>query len=130
MSEPVFAFKVWCPMLGEGGTVINHRNRGGAMSEYLRLVQEAWPSVQYTDLRARKQGPAVTTPEFLRVARRRGYPGVRCGDRAFFRCGSQRRPCVIVGHNSSDNFEVLFSPDGPRRGFIGNVHPFDLDLNP
>lgn len=130
MSAAVFAFEVRCPRLGGGGSVINHRTRGGAAAEYLRDLRDAWPDARFTDLRVRKLGPPETSAAFLRVAARRGMPGVRCGDRVLYRDDARRIPGCIVGHNDSDNFDVLFDVDTPFRGAVGNVHPLDLELTP
>jgi hypothetical protein len=53
-------------------------------------------------------------------------PEVECGQRV--RVGISRG--VIVGHNESANFNVLFDDDDPRYpGLTLNVHPCDVDLD-
>jgi hypothetical protein len=125
MNE-VFAFEV--SVKGTDWTkIINARSAGKAKHEYYRSVVESWPDVPFTAMRARKynSGRPYTSEAFERNANYRGLPAVKCGDRVRVAdcCG------VIVGHNSSANFDVLFDDDAPRYGGMRlNVHPQDVQL--
>lgn len=116
----VFAYEV--SVAGtEWRKVINAPSAGKAKAEYLRDVNDAWPPVSYMDVRCRKLGAAQSSPEFLSVARRRGLPDARCGQRV--RVGAEHG--VIVGYNASLNFDVLFE-EGRYVGQVMNVHPAGL----
>lgn len=117
----VFAFDVWVT-----GTVwsqvVNERTAGRAKARYWIDVKESWPSIPFTAIRARKLGPPLSSQEFQRCADRRGVT-FRCGQRVTV--GIDRG--VIVGHNSSANFDVLFDDDSARfAGLTLNVHPADI----
>lgn len=120
----VFAFEV--SVAGtDWTTIINHRSAGKAKYEYWLNVTESWPDVPITAMRARKIGKAHTTPGFERNAKYRGMPDIKCGQRV--KVGNSRG--VIVGHNSSANFDVLFDDDAPRHaGRRLNVHPREVEL--
>lgn len=122
MSE-VFAFAV--SVKGTNWTtMINARNRGSAKAEYWRDVRECW-DVPFTAMRARKIGEPYTSEGFIRNAAYRGLPNAHCGQRVMVGSASG----VIVGHNSSANFDVLFDDDSPRfAGMRLNVHPDDCKL--
>lgn len=105
--------------------VINARTAGKAKVEYWREVTDPWPSIPFTAIRCRKLGAPQSSEQFIRNAEYRRMPGVRCGDRV--RCGEARG--VIVGHNSSANFDVLFDDDSPRYpGERLNVHPSEVEV--
>jgi hypothetical protein len=117
--KDVFAFEVTVK-----GTnwhqVINHATAGKAKAKYWRDVRESWPDVPFTAIRCRKLGSPRTSAEFVRNAVYRGLPNVKCGQRV--QVGQSAG--VIVGHNSSANFDVLFDDDSPLyAGQILNVHP-------
>lgn len=112
----VFAFEVWA-VGSEHRHVMNARSAGAARYEYLLEVRDCWPDVKYTDMRSRKLGPAHTSEAFRRTARYRGMPNLRCGEAVTV----DGLPGVVVGHNDSANFDVLFECGG-----IGNVHPSEL----
>ena len=119
-SDPVFAFKVWVQQRPEWERVINARSRGKAKVEYYRSLTESWPDFPYIDIRCRKIGDPHTSSAFTRNAQYRGMPGVKCGQRVAV--GEGRG--VIVGHNYSANFNVLFDDDSPLYpGQTLNVHP-------
>lgn len=100
--------------------VINARTAGQAKAEYFRDLHESWPSIPYTALRCRLVGPASSSEDFIRCAAYRGVPDARCGQRVVV--GESRG--VIVGHNGSANFEVLFDSDALRyAGLRLSVHP-------
>ena len=120
MSD-VFAFEV--SVVGTvWTTVVNERTAGRAKSEYFRGLHEAWPSIPFTALRARKLGAPISSQEFRWCADRRGVDFV-CGQPVTV--GSDTG--VIVGHNASANFEVLFDAHAPRFANMRlSVHPHDI----
>lgn len=126
ITNAVFAFQV--SVSGTDWTkVINARSRGQAKVEYWRDVTDAWPSIPFTAMRCRKLGAPTSSDGFLRTAQYRGLPNLRCGDRVLV-CGARG---VIVGSNSSANFDVLFDEDAPRfAGLRLNVHPSELEFLP
>ncbi len=120
-----YAFRVWVKDRVDFCRVVNHATAGRAKSEYLMDLRESWPDV-YTDLRAAKLGPCESTEAFKRVARYRGMPDVRCGQRV--RVGGHLG--VIVGHNDSCNFKILFDSHtaASYAGLVLNVHPAGIVL--
>lgn len=107
--------------------VVNHRTAGKAKVEYWHSVRESWPDVPYTAMRVRKIGLPRSSDRFVHNANYRGLPCVRCGDRVIV--GTARG--VIVGHNSSANFDVIFDDDSPKyAGLKLNVHPNDCLVMP
>ncbi|MEJ8837733.1 hypothetical protein [Ramlibacter sp. AN1133] len=120
VPDELFAFE--CRVVGfDGGTIINSTSRGKALGEFFHSLDGDYP---FTDLRARKVGPPRSSEAFLRTARYRGLPNVRCGDRVLV----GRDTGVIVGHNDSANFDVLFDRDSRYKGLVLNVHPSELKL--
>lgn len=125
MAE-VFAFACrtsWAPQWGE--TIYNATSAGRAKLAHFYQVHDAWDSVKFTDIRARKVGGAYTSEQFKWNAKYRGMPDVRCGDPVKVNGCSG----VIVGHNSSANFDVLFH-DGKYAGQTLNVHPSEVERQP
>lgn len=124
MSGAVFAFEV--SVAGTNWSrIVNARTRGQAKRDYHTDVVDAWPGVPFTAMRARKVGPPHTSADFIRNACYRGVPDVRCGQRV--QVGNGRG--VIVGHNESANFDVLFDDDSPEyAGQRLNVHPSNVVL--
>jgi hypothetical protein len=120
----VFAFK--CSVAGTNWSqLVNHRTAGKAKADYWRDVRESWPDIPYTAIRARKIGRPETTEAFIGNAIYRGLPDVRCGQRV--RVGNSEG--VIVGHNASANFDVLFDDDAPKyAGLVLNVHPDSCEM--
>ncbi len=112
----IFAFEVW-PVGSEHRHVMNARSADAARYEYVLEVRDCWPDVKYTDIQSRKLGPAHTSEALMRTARYRGMPNLRCGEAVIV----DGLPGVVVGHNDSANFDVLFESAG-----IGNVHPSEL----
>ncbi|MFA5187113.1 MAG: hypothetical protein WC551_11575 [Patescibacteria group bacterium] len=103
--------------------VINARTRGQAKAIYYHDVREAYPDILYTDIRCRKLGDPQTDTTFARVAIARGLPDIKCGQRV--RVGESRG--VIVGSNSSMNFDVLFDNNAPKyAGLRLNCHPDNI----
>lgn len=102
---------------------INSTTPGQAKMRYYHDLRDSWQSIPFTALRVRKIGRASSSDEFLRVARYRGLPEARCGSQV--KVGDEIG--IIVGHNSSANFDVLFE-SGRYRGQVLNVHPAGLVL--
>ena len=114
----VFAFEVSVKGT-DWARVVNARTRGAAKADYHRDVAESWPDIPFTAIQCRKLGAPRSSEDFIRVATKRGLPAMRCGDRV--RVGDATG--VIVGHNSSANFDVLFDDGGRYAGQVLNVHP-------
>lgn len=120
-----FAFDVWVRSRPDFRRIVNARSAGKAKSSFLIDLQDAWPNYRYTDLRVKKIGGAHTSEQFRRNAAYRGMPDVECGQRVIVGDGRG----VIVGHNSSANFDVLFDDDSPKyAGLTLNVHPGSIEL--
>ena len=65
-----------------------------------------------------------TSERFRANAAYRGMPHIQCGQRV--KVGEAHG--VIVGHNESANFDVLFDPDSPRYANLRlNVHPASIE---
>ena len=126
MSKPsneVFSFRVSVKEKPEWGETVNARTAGMAKSEYHRRLTDAWPGIPYTALRCQKLGAAFTSSQFTRNAEYRGLSEVRCGDRVAVGDASG----VVVGHDCSANFEVLFDVDSPKYPNLRlSVHPSEL----
>lgn len=106
-----------------GETIYNAHTAGAAKEQHWRHVSDAWDGIKYTDIRARKVGAPHSSEQFIHNARYRGMPDVRCGQRV------RTNGCdgVIVGHNASANFDVLFE-SGRYVGQTLNVHPSEIEL--
>lgn len=104
--------------------IVNARTSGQAKRDYHLDVRDAWPDVPYTAMRCRKIGAPHTSERFKHNARYRGLPDVRCGQRV--KVGDARG--VIVGHNESANFDVLFDADSKYRGMKLNCHPDSCEM--
>lgn len=118
---PVFAFEVW-DVHSEHRRIVNAHSSGAARYDYLCDVRDCWPDAKYTDMRARKIGPAHTSAQFKRTAAYRGMPDLRCGERVTV----NGRPGTVIGSNDSANFNVLFDKGCDRSGAVLNVHPSEL----
>lgn len=117
-----YAFEVWPDGKPEWAKVINARSAGKAKAEYHTDINECW-EVPFTVIRCRKLGKPQTSQRFRDNAAYRGVPHVECGQRVIVGDGRG----VIVGHNSSANFDVLFDDDSPRyAGQRLNVHPSEV----
>lgn len=114
----VFAFQCFPAKRPDWGRIVNAETASKARYDYWLDVSESWPEIKYTEIRSRKVGPAHTSEAFARNAAYRGMPAVRCGDPV--KVGDDRG--VIVGHNSSANFDVLFDT-GRFAGQRLNCHP-------
>lgn len=127
MAHQVFAWE--CNVRGKDWQrTINHRTAGKARYQYLLDLRDSWPDVTFADITVRKVGPAQTSEAFRRTAAYRGRPELACGSRVEVCSGGERALGVIVGHNDSANFDVLFDEDTYFKGGIGNVHPSELRL--
>jgi hypothetical protein len=103
--------------------IINETSAGRAKAEYLRCVSDPLPDLKFTQIRCRKIGAAQTSADFIRNAKYRGWPDAKCGD-----CVQvEDWEGVIVGHNSSANFDIL-ATSGRWKGLRLNVHPNDVTL--
>lgn len=109
-----------------GETTYNRETSGQAKVSHWRMVSDAWPDVKYTDVRCHKVGEPLSSERFIANAKYRGMPDVRCGQRV--KVGDAGSG-VIVGHNSSANFDVLFE-SGAYKGQTLNCHPSSVELLP
>lgn len=124
--QTVSAFACWHKSRDEStATTINALTAGKARYQFWLDIREPCPDVKLTDLRVRKVGAAHSSEQFIRNAKYRGMPDVRCGHRV------RTNGCdgIIVGHNSSANFNVLFD-SGRYAGQTLNVHPSEIELVP
>jgi len=122
----VFSFEVWVKGFEQHPTKINARTPGKAKRMVHLDVSDCWPDLPFTAMRVRKIGEPHTSQAFIRNAIYRGLPDVRCGQRV--KVGAARG--VIVGHNSSANFDVLFDDDSPLyAGQVLNCHPQGVTLD-
>ena len=96
----------------------NTLSASAAKVRHFHALRESFPEARFTDLRVRQAGPAHSSEEFIRCALRRGLPTLRCGDVVV--SGGARG--LVVGHNSSANFDILFL-EGPHARLTLNVHP-------
>ena len=118
-----YAFHVWCADRPDFCRTINARSAGKAKTAYLDNLKDAGWGYKFTDLRVKKVGPPETSEGFRRNAAYRGVPDVECGQRVIVGDGRG----VIVGHNASANFNVLFDDDSPKyAGMVLNVHPGEV----
>ncbi len=130
MSKKPGALRAYAvSVCGDGReTIINSRSRGSAKADFLRRLDM---DLEYTALRCRVAGPVATSSDLRRTAEYRGVPFVRAGMRVVVK--NERG--VIVGGNSSSNFDVLFDDDSKYAGNTLNCHPcweiayFDSDGN-
>lgn len=124
-KREVFAWE--CNVRGKDWQrTINHLTAGKARYEYLLDLRDSWPDATFADITVRKVGPAHTSEAHKRTAAYRGRPELTAGRRVEVCSGSQCAKGVIVGHNDSANFEVLFDEDTYFKGGIGNVHPSEI----
>lgn len=97
-------------------TVIHARTSGDAKSRFWRLLD---CDFKYTDIRCRCVGGPVTTPDIERTAKYRGVEFVRAGMTVIV----DGVTGVIVGQNSSANWDVLFDEGTKWGGQVLNCHP-------
>ena len=103
-------------------TIYNAETASKARYQYWLDVTEPYPAIRLIDLRVRKLGPAHSSEDFKRCAAYRGLPDLRCGHRVKTRCGTG----IVVGHNHSANFNILFE-DGDYTGRTLSLHPTELE---
>lgn len=104
---------------------VNAYTSGQAKARYYTGLKESWPDIPFTALRCRKAGSPHSSAAFIRNAVYRGHPTLRCGQRV--RVGTAVG--VVVGHNDSANFDVLFDADSAKyAGLTLNCHPSDIAL--
>lgn len=123
-AETVYAFACWHKCRDESkADMVNATTRSKARYKYWLDIREPRPDVSIMDIKVRKVGPAHSSAQFIHNAKYRGMPDVRCGQRV------RTNGCegVIVGHNSSANFDVLFQ-SGKFAGATLNVHPSEIEL--
>ncbi len=97
--------------------VVNHESRGKAKAQYFHEVVDAWEDIPFTAITCRVLGPPATPESFLRTAKYRGMPDLRCGQRVLLHGGQVG---TLVGSNDSANFDLLVG------GRVWNVHPGDI----
>jgi hypothetical protein len=118
------SFEVWVKGKPEWKRTVNARSRGKAKSAYHRDLSESW-DIDYRLIRCRSLGKPQTSEAFKANALYRGMPGIECGQRV--KVGDSLG--VIVGHNASANFNVLFDDNAPfYPGLTLNVHPHGMEL--
>lgn len=105
-------------------TVVNSSSAGRAKSEYLLDVQDAWPSVKYTDITVRKIGGPVSSERFRKTCEHRGLK-INCGDEIFV----DKNRGYIVGSDPSANIRVLFDKDSGWPNLVLSVHPGEIKYN-
>jgi hypothetical protein len=97
-----------------GGSVIHAQSASKARYLYFLQVGECYPDLKLHHIGVKSLGVPKTLDDFLLTAKYRGVPFARIG----MDVEVDGRRGVIVGNNSSANFDVLFD-DGQR----GNCHP-------
>lgn len=113
-----------CRVVGyDHETVVNAESTGKA-KVYFQHHSLYDLDVPFTAIRVRRIGRAHTSDDFARVAKMRGVPSIKCGDL----CTVAGVACLIQGHNSSANFDVLFL-GGRYQGQVLNVHPSSIQFN-
>ena len=128
-QKPPTVFAWECNVRGtEWQRTINHLPAGKARYTYLIDLRDSWPDATFADITVRKIGPAHTSDAFKRTASYRGQPDLRGGQRVEVRSPEGPARGVIVGHNDSANFDVLFDADTYFKGGVGNVHPSEITL--
>lgn len=102
-----------------GNSVLNAVTIGQAKVRYWRRVVDAWDGVPFTAIRARVVGEPFTDDAMRRIAEYRLVPFARAGMRVVHGANDEG---VLVGSNSSANFDVLFT-SGRFKGQVLNCHP-------
>jgi hypothetical protein len=107
-----------CRLRGsEHETIYHDRSPGKAKRRF--FVDLDMQCIEYTDIRVRVAGEPQTTDGIRRTAEYRGVPFVRAG----MRVQVDGDWGVIVGHNDSANWDVLFDDDSRYKGQVLNCHP-------
>ena len=97
-------------------TIVHARSRGDAKARFYRHLDMDF---KYTDIRCRCVGEPVTTRDIARTAVYRGVPFVKAGMAVIVDGASG----VIVGCNSSANWDVLFDEGTRFPCLVLNCHP-------
>ncbi len=113
------SYRTWPKQREDFGTIVNSRSAGKAKAEYLADLNESWPEYDYTDIRCKVIGQPHTSEAFQGCADYRGEGFAYCGMRIALSSGNKG---VIVGHNDSANFNILFY-EGEYAGQTLNCHP-------
>lgn len=133
MSLVISAFACWHKSRDESmASIVNSTTHGKARYKYFLDISDCCPDLKIMDIRVRKVGGPRSSEQFIRNAKYRGMPDVRCGQRVRVKDtgeGDVVGEGVIVGHNSSANFDVLFET-GRFAGQTLNCHPCGLELLP
>ncbi len=116
---PIRSFHVWPKDRPDWGRSVNATSSGMAKMDLFASLKDAGWGYRYTDLRSRVEGAPVSTDRFQHCAEYRGVPFAKCGMRVRFSDGDEG---VIQGHNSSANFNILFT-SGKHKGLTLNCHP-------
>jgi len=125
MNRPVYAFACWHKSRDEStASIYNAWTRSKARYQFWLDIRDCWSEVKLMDLNVRKIGGPHSSERFIHNAKYRGMPDVRCGQRV--KVGAEGEG-VIVGHNSSANFDVLFDT-GRWAGQTLNCHPMEVEL--
>lgn len=98
--------------------VIYHKTAGKAKAVLMRQL-DCYTDLKYTDLRARKIPDPPESKDFRRTANYRDVPFAYIGQKVIL---GQKRKGIIVGCNSSANFNVLIT-EGRGKDLILNCHP-------
>lgn len=114
----MYAYECWHKDYPEHKSIKHGLTAGRARVSYFYELRDAWCEVDYKDIRSRKVGMPRTSAGFLRNATYRGVPFARVGQKV--KVGAEFG--IIVGHNSSANFDVFF-PDGEYKNLTLNCHP-------
>lgn len=102
----------------EWRTVVHAMTAGKAKYLYLLDIRDCYEGISFKHLTCRSLGAPRTDDGFLKTAKYRGVPFARIGMRVEVEGSSG----LIVGKNSSANFDVLFT-DGKHKGGRYNCHP-------
>ena len=93
-------------------------NAGKARYQFLIDLRDAGWDVSFKDIKVKSCGCPRTSDDFMRTARRRNVQFARIG----MRVSVDGERGLIVGVNSSDNFDVFFE-SGRFSGQTLNCHP-------
>lgn len=118
-------YEVWIEGNHNFRATINAFSGAKARWEYAARLKDAGWDVPWKLLRCRSLGRPQSSVEFVRVAKMRGLPNARCGDRITMPNGARG---VITGHYDA-YFEVQFDRDSPAyAGTHGTVHPGECSI--
>lgn len=116
-TQRVYAYE--CGIRGTEWTSVVHASSAGkARYRYLLEVGDTNDGLSFKDITVRSLGNPITDAEFERTAKYRGVPFAKIG----MRVECEGSAGLIVGKNSSANFNVLFT-FGRHQGCVMNCHP-------